>query len=231
MQALTVNDQINSLISEAQKDKESSRRIANAFNDILWNNIMVFGYTDINKLETYQKVYYGYAKELIKLFDIATIDRQVLKYDYKRKMKRISNTITKDNEDYINKKTMELFMLSNSRSIKMNLPLYLKFLAHAFGLNNYEILDNKITNEMKEKWFSCNLGYIFINPGNYLTRLFDFDYFGVGFNTFMNSNKYQCLRLLVKNNFFDLDEDLKLAILLECYIYAPYLYEVIINHK
>ena len=137
MSTSIVNDQINDLISFAMNSKgEKSKRTMDAYSELLWTNLIKFGDTNINKIPICERVYFGYTKELINLFDIVTIDRQVIKYDYKRNMNKIVNKITADNEEFINQKTIELFELSNDKSIIKNLPLYLKFLAHAFGLTN-----------------------------------------------------------------------------------------------
>lgn len=222
---LKVNDKIKKI---RETDKEKYSTVLDYINQIATDNMIlsIEKKMSIDSIELHDRVYKGYCVNFCKLFDKVTIDRRDFIYDLKDgKVKRIKNEII-GKEELLNNSFIELFNFKEGYKLDY-LWQFLKFVCYSLNIGNPDISD--VTDEMKDKWYSYNLPELYVTPGNYFTRLHNFNYYNLGFETFVNLTRYEAYTILIEN-LFNENKIVQVSVIIEMYIYMPYVYVSLIEY-
>lgn len=217
-----LQEMINKKIDILRKDNPLRySQFLDRLSDITEDNIRRFGFRNMNEIPIEEKIYHGFQFKYLVAFDKASNDRwdTILNTNHKVPLICEPNSLVKNNLGYMLDKCLDVSNNSNQSTM----ALLLKYILFSIGDSKHKELDIDVTDTMLKTWYAeMKLAWLIFNPfGLFLNKL-NYNYGGLGFVNFMNSNKYDIGHLLVETDFSSESEEVKLALRVEVLLYAPY---------
>lgn len=221
-----VNEIINEKI-EILKSEEPSRykEFLSRLSDIAEDNLKRYGFKNLIDIPAKEKVYHGFQFKYLVAVDKASNDRWEAVVNMNHRVSLINDEnsnlpLIQNNLKYMLDKCLNV----ENNSEKSTMELLLKYILYSLGDKQYIELDEGITDTMVEIWYEeLKLAWLIFNPCGLILNSLGFDYFGMGFNNFINSNKHSIEELLLDSNFNNQPVVLKLALKVEIILFAPYM--------
>ena len=213
---------INKKIDVLRKENHSRYiQFLDRLSDVSEDNIRRYGFMNMGEIPIKEKIYHGFQFKYLVAFDKASNDRwdAILNTNHRVSLICEPSSLVKNNLEYMLDKCLDVKNDSNQSTM----ALLLKYILFSIGDSKYKELDSDITDEMLKTWYTeMKLAWLTFNPfGLFLNKL-NYNYGGLGFVNFMNSNKYDIGHLLIENDFISESEEIKLALRVEVLLYAPY---------